>query len=59
MINIQNVLHLLHTKWMVRLCKDRGLSWSQIFWNKLENNIPFSLLPGLTAISEQDIAALS
>ncbi len=58
MINIKSVLHMLRVKWMIRLCQDRGMSWSRIIWNKLNTCILVTLLSGLTAVVEQDIEPL-
>ncbi len=58
MIDICRIIYSLQMKWIARLCKDHGLSWSQVIWDKVTSCIPAFLLPGLTAVTERDIQEL-
>ncbi len=57
-INIKNVLSTLHVKWIHRLCKDAGLSWSRLIWPKILDLIPSRLISGLMGITEQTLQSL-
>ncbi len=58
MINIRNVIHALHVKWMKCFSDDQGRTWSRNIWLKFEQILPPSLIAGLTGITEQEIAPL-
>ena len=47
MINIKNVISMLHVRWMDRLCYDAGTSWSRIIWPKVQMVILGHLISGL------------
>ena len=58
MIHVKNTVHRLQAKWMEHLCKDVGSSWSWFIWPKIEEIIPFGMLPGVCSISDHLISHL-
>ncbi len=59
MINVKNVVHTLHVKWMKHLCDDHGNSWSRIIWPKIQSVIPPQLIASLMGITEQMLKDLT
>ena len=59
MINIKNTVHVLQLKWMDRLYKDVGSSWSRFVWNKIERISLMPLMAGIRRIRESDLHTLS
>ncbi len=58
MINVKNVVHVLRVKWMDRLCKDAGSSWSRFAWAHLTNILAPKMITSLTGIDENTLSSL-
>ena len=59
MIHVKNFVHSLRIKWMARLSKDAGSSWSQFAWSNISPVILVELWAGICLISEKTLQELS
>ncbi len=50
MLHVKNVVHELKVKWMHRLSKDKGLTWSRYIWREITSHFLPDLIQGLIHI---------
>ena len=58
MLNVKNVVHALHVKWMNRFVLDCGLTWSQFIWLQIDKRIPNLLFCGLQHVPESSVIGI-
>ena len=57
-INVRHYVFNLRAKWMTRLWKDNGTSWSFFAWKSITVVIPRVVIPGMTECAEHIISKI-